>query len=262
MRLIQVEIEGYRSIGEKITVHVERDVTVLLGPNDHGKTNILHAIAHLNRDTPFSSDSDLNWDRDKHPDKFPAITFRLHLNAAEHLEFSDRWVKLAAAAASSDTPSASRPTTVPDEVPRILTVEITGVGANRVYKVGDDGTSIFTHLLQEGLPRVEIIRSQAEIPDSISVAELTSESHEFMRGILYYAGINPAEPDGLFTQTDTTMRRLQKASEVLNATLKADWVQGSDLIYSLAHDSASERIVLRIEDPAVHSRLCQGLATQ
>src|SRR5262249_39412565 len=36
MRIKKVEIEGYRSIRKRLTIVLESDVTVVLGPNDHG----------------------------------------------------------------------------------------------------------------------------------------------------------------------------------------------------------------------------------
>ena len=89
MRLTRVEIEGYRSIGEKVDIHVEQDVTILLGANDHGKTNILSAIEHLNRDTPFALDTDLNWDRMEQGEVFPCVRFHFQLDEAERRVLAD-----------------------------------------------------------------------------------------------------------------------------------------------------------------------------
>lgn len=78
MKLAHVRIGGYRSIGEALELHVDDHVTVILGANDHGKTNVLSALLHLNPDTPFS-DGDLNWDYGGRQAEFPFVhyTFRL-----------------------------------------------------------------------------------------------------------------------------------------------------------------------------------------
>lgn len=55
-------IKGYRSIRDEIELHLDGRITVLLGANDHGKTNILAALQHLNPDAPFVEPDDLNWD--------------------------------------------------------------------------------------------------------------------------------------------------------------------------------------------------------
>ena len=44
MRLVKVEIEGYRSISNRLSLHLDPSVTVVLGANDHGKTNLLEAL--------------------------------------------------------------------------------------------------------------------------------------------------------------------------------------------------------------------------
>ena len=54
------------------------------------------------------------------------------------------------------------------------------------------------------------------------------------------------------------MKQLKEASVTLNDTLKADWTQGADLRYELSHESAAKQILLRIEDPAVGSRLARA----
>ena len=256
MRLIRAAIEGYRSIGAKVDIHVERDVTVFLGPNDHGKTNILNAIEHLNADKPFSTETDLNWDRATKPDEFPLITFQLQLDNCEH-DLLVELVETASRAEPNTAPSTALPPSGPTTdapIPPIMTVEIQGVGARRTYRVGEVPAPVVQQFAHDHLPRVEIIRPQQVIPDSASFKDIHSESHEFMRGILYYAGLDPNKAEELFAQNDTTMRQLREASTALNDTLKADWIQGKDLSYELSHDSATQQILLRIEDPAVGTR--------
>ena len=71
-------------------LHLDGRVTVILGANDHGKSNILAAIAHLNREMSFSED-DINWDLiDKAP-VLPELRFQLGLTLAERKEFLELW---------------------------------------------------------------------------------------------------------------------------------------------------------------------------
>ena len=53
-------------------VFIEPNVTVVLGPNDHGKTNLMHALLHLNGDTAFDEE-DLNWDCSEKANDFPVV---------------------------------------------------------------------------------------------------------------------------------------------------------------------------------------------
>lgn len=61
MILDRVTITGFRSISGTQDVFVDQFVTVLIGANDHGKTNLLEAIRALNDDYKITS-SDRNWD--------------------------------------------------------------------------------------------------------------------------------------------------------------------------------------------------------
>ena len=266
----------------------------LIGANDHGKTNILSAIEHLNPDKQFAPDTELNWDRVNQSEEFPCLTFHLQL------EESDRAATAALSTppepASSAPPEALAGTTaapsqapavhvapVPEgpnqpsdgaedqpaseanhlplqvhEIPEVLIVQRKGITGATQYVAGDVPLSLLEAFAKENLPRVEFIRPQEKIPDAVTVEGLAEKSHEFMRGILYYAGIDPDEASELFTQDDVSMKQLKEASVTLNDTLKADWIQGADLRYELSHESAAKQILLWIEDPAVGSRFVRA----
>lgn len=80
MQLIEVDIDGYRSMSKGFSLRIEPGVTVILGANDHGKTNLLEALRHLNPDNPFNKDPDLNWDHESDPENFPHVTYKLGLS--------------------------------------------------------------------------------------------------------------------------------------------------------------------------------------
>jgi chromosome segregation ATPase len=85
MRLARVSIEGFRSIEKKLETVIDPHVTVLLGANDHGKTNFLDALRLMNREHGFEPD-DLNWDCTGRAEELPAIEFVLDLNENERRE--------------------------------------------------------------------------------------------------------------------------------------------------------------------------------
>lgn len=87
MQLVKISIEGFRSIGKRLEMVIDPRVTVLLGANDHGKTNFLDALGFLNRERSFESD-DLNWDRVKDDSEFPAIRYTLQVSAKEREELA------------------------------------------------------------------------------------------------------------------------------------------------------------------------------
>ncbi len=291
MRLVQIEIEGYRSVAAPIALHLDPNVTVILGANDHGKSNLLEALTHLNGDKKFDPERDLNWDMTDDPKNFPFLSFEFELDEADRrnlLELSNA----ALAAEPATTTAGAAPTSppavaVPGSVPPAATTPVAEpTGATepvpapvltlakmpatlRVQKVGVEGslTCIAFNELPKGLatkffnqarPRVELIKPQESVPDSVNAAELLTDAHQFMRGIFYYAGLDAKNAGKLFEQTDTTMKRLEGASAELNRTLKADWTQGAELAFLLAHDSKSGNIILRMKDPAIGGRLARA----
>jgi predicted ATP-dependent endonuclease of OLD family len=83
MKLRQVSISGYRSIREQLDFSIDDRVTVVLGANDHGKTNVLEAITHLNEANAFDAERDLNWDYHDRGQEFPRLHFKLVLDEDE-----------------------------------------------------------------------------------------------------------------------------------------------------------------------------------
>jgi hypothetical protein len=61
MRLAKLKIRGYRSIKKDEALVTDQRITILIGANDHGKSNLLAAILCLNDDHPIVSE-DRNWD--------------------------------------------------------------------------------------------------------------------------------------------------------------------------------------------------------
>ncbi|MBX3495590.1 MAG: AAA family ATPase [Parvibaculum sp.] len=77
MRLTKVTICGYRSFKSETTVDLDSRITVLLGANDHGKTNFLKALTHLNVEEEFDEEVDLNWDEEADQGNYPRIRYFL-----------------------------------------------------------------------------------------------------------------------------------------------------------------------------------------
>lgn len=61
MKLVKVVMTGFRSVKKTEALLVEDKTTVLIGANDHGKSNLLGGAELLN-DTPGFVPDDVNWD--------------------------------------------------------------------------------------------------------------------------------------------------------------------------------------------------------
>jgi predicted ATP-dependent endonuclease of OLD family len=83
VKLTKVQIAGYRSISKKTLVHFDPSVTIILGANDHGKTNLLDPLTHINEETNFDEERDLNWDHINNPEDFPSLEFEFQLSDSD-----------------------------------------------------------------------------------------------------------------------------------------------------------------------------------
>jgi|HubBroStandDraft_6_1064221.scaffolds.fasta_scaffold27018_4 predicted ATP-dependent endonuclease of OLD family len=78
MLLKKIELINFLSIKGTLAIDFDRKVTIFLGSNDHGKSNILSALQHLNNDVPIEQD-EVNWDARGDA----SISFSLSLSARE-----------------------------------------------------------------------------------------------------------------------------------------------------------------------------------
>lgn len=53
MRLLRVDLNGYKRFAKSTGFTVDSDVVALVGPNEAGKTSVLQALSHLNSQDEF-----------------------------------------------------------------------------------------------------------------------------------------------------------------------------------------------------------------
>lgn len=82
MKLETIVLTGFRSVKGTEKIHIDDKIAILIGANDHGKSNILEAIRALNDDRHFTDD-DRNWDLP--PDKEVRVEWHFKLNEEETL---------------------------------------------------------------------------------------------------------------------------------------------------------------------------------
>jgi predicted ATP-dependent endonuclease of OLD family len=271
MLLSKVTIAGYRSITGTLTLHLDPAVTVVLGPNDHGKTNILSAIEHLNPDSPFlnGNESDLSWDCDD-SSSFPSIEFFFEIadderdviandlkNGVGNPDAGDDDVSIEDDEDADVESTRSAANYAPGRdavvVPKLIVAERKGLNGQLQYRDGSTG-DLLPYSLHEYTPRVELIPPTSSVADSVTALEIRKEGNGFMRGIFRYAGIDPDRATELFNQNPKTLRRLEEATATLNSAIKSSWSQGKTLDFLLKHNSAGKAIELHIKDPSVANR--------
>jgi predicted ATPase len=90
MLLTRLEITDFLSIKGTLPIDLDKKITIMLGSNDHGKSNVLRAIEHLN-DGELITDDEANWDAteegDWDPTAAPSLSFTFSLTPAERREW-------------------------------------------------------------------------------------------------------------------------------------------------------------------------------
>ena len=90
MILTKIEVSDFLSIRGTLPIDLDKKITIFLGSNDHGKSNILRAIQHLNDEDPILA-TEANWDAEdsEHwdPAKSPSISYIFALSPSERKEW-------------------------------------------------------------------------------------------------------------------------------------------------------------------------------
>ena len=277
MKLFRVKIDGFRSIKEPLELAVDGRVTVLIGANDVGKTNLLRTVQALNDDVEILP-SDRNWDMSD--ETIPVIEWHFLLEPEERKSLIDTLTKslqqptlkvsiqdnpgrnaidivetLIGTSAEDGQPLDGQISTTTthafanEVVMRRKTKSVVEIDIPAPFNTAEIGL-----VLLKQRPRVELFMPAEQLTDSITLSDLESPSQEFMQGIFRYAGIWEDRAK-LFQQTPATEKQLERASDVFTDKIRKDWQQGENLSFKLRHGGTNgDHIQLLIEDPAVAER--------
>jgi predicted ATP-dependent endonuclease of OLD family len=249
MKLKKVTISGFRSIKKTETLLVEDRVTILIGANDHGKTNILNATEFLNEEKAFD-ENDVNWDLETGAEVFVEWHFTPSAAVLEKLATFEPVIEEAQPEGTPEKPLIEINTD--NEI-----VYYRKRGENKV-RVKSVPTKVLLTKEADVLllrPRIELFAPPTtNLKDQVNLAELETPNFEFMQGIFRLAGIWDVRKD-IFIQNDKTSKLLDEASKKLTNVLNTKWNQGRDLKWKLEHTGNNgDHIVIKIQDPAIDSR--------
>ena len=299
MILKKITITNFRSVNGTIELDADQNVTILLGANDHGKSNILAAIQCLNAETPISED-DVNWDAstssclvfDLGLSEEDSLTLKTAINTAfppivpavieipegtgsdeqqQEPESASVITANGPAVAEIDDSEDDSPSVDPQVIDRrmraALSILSTPSPTVTLMRTGPATPLTFRGIplaslpvqvqtaLTQIIPRVELFLAfSGELQDSVTAAQIKTDTFEFLQGVFFYAGIDPMSADDLFTHNDQTERKLDEASHKLDAELRRIWAQGVDLNlhFELRHRQGA--IEFLANDPAVKTR--------
>jgi hypothetical protein len=291
MLLVHIEITNFLSIKDTLPIDLDKNVTILLGSNDHGKSNVLRAIERLNYKDLITEDES-NWDASGPP----SISYTLSLTPAERTEWKTLVTDLIhetmeapttpmSPADAAKQPEPPKPTNQPrvfpagwrphsiaadistealgphgDEFyldPDATTVMLSRKGVSKGLEFGGvlvtDLPAKLEAFFDKNRPRVELFRAlTGSLQDSATAATINTDEYEFLQGVFFYAGLNPSQMSQLFTQDDKTIRELDNASKQLDQHLRNLWGQGTELHFELRHKGSE--ILFLADDPSIKSR--------
>jgi predicted ATP-dependent endonuclease of OLD family len=278
MKLKKVVLTGYKSVKQEEILHVDTRVTILIGANDHGKSNLLAAITCLNDETPIAPE-DRNWDL---PER-STVELKWHFTAS-----SDELEKLASIGPKqkvtendqersareierTEAPEASQPlqqessaqgqsepAPVNIDLPRSENGEVVFSRDSVTNKVKVIGVPVSVPVSGEQLvlalrPAVELFAPPSgNVIDQVNLEQLENAAQfEFMQGIFRLAGLWDHRKI-IFTQNPTTSKILDQASDTLTETLRDQWNQGKELKWKFKHAGTNgDHILIELEDPAI-----------
>lgn len=269
MRLKKVVINEYKSIKKRESISFYNQIAVLIGANDHGKSNILSAIKCLNDDKELLID-ERNWDAKEDA----IIEIEWHFSASK--KAIDKLYEIYQPPASTSSSSLVKKSEEKEELSPDKKLE-DKERVEKFFPTNNDNEIILSRTSQTNVvkvvslpmqipidkeplvlairPRVELFVPPAtNLIDQLNRAQLDDPAFEFMQGIFRLAGLWEIR-DTIFSQDDKTSKILDEASEKLTTVLNDRWNQGKDLKWKLQHTGINgDHIVIKIQDPAIGGR--------
>lgn len=248
MRLKKLSITGYRSIKKEEILLLDDKTTVLIGANDHGKSNLLAAIQCLNDEFQIKP-TDRNWDLLEGD----LVQIKWYFSITEEIQAKlDELAAKEEAVSSGDTTEKCFPLNNSGEI--IFTRD------SKANTVSVESLPIKIPIAKEKSvlqlrPRIELFESPtSNLTDQINLTQLDQPQYEFMQGIFRLAGIWDRRKE-IFSQNDKTSKILDEASKKLTRVLNDKWKQGKDLEWKLEHTGTNgDHIIIKIKDPAIQNQ--------
>lgn len=263
MLLRNIILSGFKSFRRRTELPISDRTTVLIGPNDHGKTNALAAADRLNIDRKFDV-PDLNDRCESKDDAY--LSYTLTVNAAEVKTLSDLVTASEVIGNALGGDSSASVQKDEDGAPvRVTEIDawLDSLRKSRKLEVirpyGQDLKARLDQLpekwrpslsavIPKALPKVILFTAETlrQLPDTVDATAL--QANEVMQGVFRLAGIWDQRLDLLSGNTRQNQDTLRDASELLTARIRLNWTQGRDLKFFLEY--VGNNIRLTVKDTA------------
>jgi predicted ATP-dependent endonuclease of OLD family len=260
MKLKKVEIRNFRSIIE-LDLIIDKNITTLVGANEHGKSNILEALTLLNPEKDFDITRDKRIDANAKR-YCPSVKFFFEIDSTEK--------KIIQESAQSKYPAIiiqgeDGATTEGKPEKEIKLKDITqDIEYERFVKQEDDKEyyrlnvpdedikkAVYDFLSEEAPARIVYFDEFNDRLESIiPKAEIENpESNSIIQGLLKVCELQGKE-DKIFTDDIEIIKLLDSAPEKITKAVKNAWFQGLNdhINIKIKQDSKGENLLVYIED--------------
>ncbi|MBI4094750.1 MAG: AAA family ATPase [Candidatus Liptonbacteria bacterium] len=268
MKLNRVKIKNYKSVAEA-DFPVDKNLTSVVGANEHGKTNLLKAIQLLDFTTPIL-ESDKRISKNPIADKVDetSVIYEFTLTDEDIKALNE---KLAASEKTDDSQTQKTEVASADEIPAEKTEQRKPVsigktveleisyhdGKENYYTVispeglGDDQEQAAVDFLQEKLEKNIFYFDTFEdrLNHRIPKAEITGKTNDVTNGLMKLAGLNTKEA-AIFEDTAVARQLRLNGAKELTKQLKKLWIQGKedDIEIKLSLSNDGNFLNIDIED--------------
>jgi hypothetical protein len=251
MNLKSMVINGYRSFRTRVELPTPSRTAILIGPNDHGKTNALLALEKLDPEKPFLP-AEVN--HRFHSSQQAYISYTLGLTDPEIRSLSDFF------SGENPTPKSDAETENIAEATRAVGAWTATLEATRTVElITAPGKSLqgkLDHLPEElrppvsakilsMLPKVFLFTGDnlKQLPDIVALSGL--QSNEVMQGVFRLAGIWEDRETLLSGNTRQNEDALRDGSRTLTRKIRENWTQGNDLEFYLGYVGNDIRLTVK-----------------
>jgi hypothetical protein len=263
MFLKSVTMSGFKSFRKRAELPISNRTTVLIGPNDHGKTNALLALEKLNPDKAFEA-TEVN-DRVDGAET-ASIRYKFVLSESEVTELliaaQEDIGSLVRAGAAVTEPTALPPLVDAEAVELFKSWMLDLSGNHEIELVRQPGKSLegslkeipeqfraaYSSRLLKTIPKAVLFSAETlrQLPDTVDLPSL--EKNEVMQGVFRLAGIWSHRQRLLSGNTRKNQDDLRNASTELTRRIRENWTQGRDLEFYLEY--VGNNIRLTVKDTA------------
>jgi energy-coupling factor transporter ATP-binding protein EcfA2 len=261
MLLSAATISGFKSFRKPVEILFSDRTSVLIGPNDQGKTNVLLAVERLAPDKQFDRE-DIN---DRVNDDAAHITYQFTLTDSEltsietgirqlleqelnrtaehHAESSAKTLGELDAVAESPIQQWVK------DIQTTRKIEfVRHVGRSldlRAPALAENVRVALCSVLSPLVPKVFLFSPDVlrQLPDTVTLLSL--ECNEVMQGVFRLAGIWDLRRELLSGNTRQNHDKLREASEALTTEIRKSWSQGKDLQFYLEYVGNDIRLTVK-----------------